>query len=780
MPNWVYNKLTVTGSKEGLLKFSKDIGSKDKPFDYSKIATLVENSWDSRDERDYGEVKKFKDQLVYKFQTAWGYRPKLIQDLSGIYKDLSFLIYYVEEGPAFVGATCFSKGNLTGEAFAEAGLELEEFFNKYDEDDLESDEGEYDYDQMEKSLVLNAQSGERIDWKKREKEKQEREQKAKLSAVELFAYELKQITSIPDKFPPLANKTNKAIIEVVNQHTNIQTEKDISIKLIPEKYWNDDLVATFLLANHENAKSLKEKYCTKKVVDILLNDQRGYRGVWPLGKLKKGISDLSQAKKLIQKSAGSLDLIPSELRTKEICLLSVTKSKTKATLNFVPKEFKDDKLCEAAVKIMGENLKFVPSKFKSQLICELAVKCDPRSIKYVPAAKINDEMMLVALNHEHTWLSIELDHIKNKSMRRKYLKDIVKKSHLSSMRQMTVQEQDLLWGSSDGQKLLIELIEGESLFHLKDLLVKYHSDLVINKIAKYHPEDNFIYLPERLKTKKLCHKVIDNVTFEYVGAIFAKVPTAYRDAELCKIALNKQYDNKWVDLDELFQRRFKHFVDEMIDPEFEFNKYKNELDETFVENFIPPAQWKKDLVRLSLSSSRFAALFIPVQHVRKEVLTLLKESFHLFLCLSPEVQDELTQDIIELLKSYVPEERWPKLIPWKDIRAEINNKANLKEILKAIALRWWRGDQMKSIAVNQDFFTLNTLINIEIGEAKSNILEIVKSFNLNGEDRFSTDEDFFKFSLMFDFVFINLLSKVSIEAYRKGRKKALGDKYFQI
>ena len=109
MPNWVYNKLTVTGTKERLLKFSKDIGSKNKPFDYSKIATLVENSWDSRDERDSGEVKKVKDQLVYKFQTAWGYRPKLLQDLSGLYKDLSFLIFYVEEGPAFVGATCFAK-----------------------------------------------------------------------------------------------------------------------------------------------------------------------------------------------------------------------------------------------------------------------------------------------------------------------------------------------------------------------------------------------------------------------------------------------------------------------------------------------------------------------------------------------------------------------------------------------------------------------------------------------------------------------------------------------
>jgi len=780
MPNWVYNKLTVTGTKEGLLKFSKDIGSKNKPFDYSKISTLVENSWDSRDERDSGEVKKVKDQLVYKFQTAWGYRPKLIQDLSGLYKDLSFLIFYVEEGPAFVGATCFAKGKLTGEAFAEAGLELEEFFQRYDEDDLDSDEGEYDYEAMETSLVQNAKVGRRIDWKKREKEKQEREKKAKLSAVDLFIYDIKEIISNPVKFPPLAKKTNKAILDAVNQHTNIQTEKDIAIKLVPEKYWNDDLVATFLLANHENAKNLKERYCTKKVIDILLNDRRGYRGVWPLKKLKKGITDISQAKKLIQKSATSLELIPVELRTKEICLLSVTKASTAAVLKFVPKELRDVKLCEIAVRGRGENLKFVPAKLKLQNICQLAVKKDPRSIQFVPSSKINDELMQTALNHEYTWLSIELDQVKNKSMRMKYLRDIVKKSQVSSMRQMTNQEHEILWGSNDGEELLVELIEGESLFRLKYLPTQYHTDVVINKVAKLHPEENFVYLPDRLKTKKLCRKVIENITFDYIGSIFSKVPLAYRDAELCKIALNKQYEiNKWAELDGLFNRRFKHFADEIIEPEFKFNKYESELKETFVENFIPPKLWEKDLkdfVERSLKSSQFSLLFIPIQYVRKEVLSLLKASFYFFLCLSPEVQNDLMQESVEELKILVPEDRWSKLSPWQDIPIELKNNKNLKEILKEISLRWWRIDQIKPLVI-KFVPTLESLMDYDAKYSQSNFLEIIKSFNIIVAETPITNDEFLSFSLMFDLNFVDLLYELQTNIYRGARRKALGDKY---
>ena len=96
--------LTVTGPNEGLLKFSKDIGSKNKPFDYSKIATLLENSWDLWDERDFGELEKVKNRLVYKLQTHWGIMPTIIQDLSDAYKDLTFLVYCVMEGPAFAGA----------------------------------------------------------------------------------------------------------------------------------------------------------------------------------------------------------------------------------------------------------------------------------------------------------------------------------------------------------------------------------------------------------------------------------------------------------------------------------------------------------------------------------------------------------------------------------------------------------------------------------------------------------------------------------------------------
>ena len=446
----------------------------------------------------------------------------------------------------------------------------------------------------------------------------------------------------------------------------------------------------------------------------------------------------------------------------------------------MPKELRDLKLCEIAVKGRGENLKFVPAKLKLQNICELAVKNDPRAIQYVPSSKINDELMQAALNHEYTWLSIELDDVKNKSMRIKYLRDIVRKSHLSSMRQMTNQEHEMLWGTSEGEKLLVELIETKSLFRLEYLPIKYHSDVIVSKVAKFHAEENFVYLPDRLRTKKLSRKVIENITFDYVGAIFSKVPLAYRDAELCKIALNKQYEiNKWAELDRLFERRFKHFADEIIEPEFKFNKYENELKETFVENFIPPELWEKDLkgfVEHSLKSSRFAQLFIPIQYVRQDVLSLLKESFYYFLCLSPEVQNDLIQECIEQLKVIVPEDRWSKLSPWQDISAESKNKTTLIEILKKLSLRWWKIDQIKSVIVCQES-TLNELINIGAKDTQSNFIDIIKSFNINLEVAFTPNDEFLRFSLMFDFAFINFISEIKRNAYRIGRRKALGDKY---
>ena len=54
---------------------------------------------------------------------------------------------------------------------------------------------------------------------------------------------------------------------------------------------------------------------------------------------------------------------------------------------------------------------------------------------------------------------------------------------------------------------------------------------------------------------------------------------------------------------------------------------------------------------------------------------------------------------------------------------------------------------------------------------------IIKSFNINLEVAFTSNDEFLRFSLMFDFAFIDLFSKILMGAYRIGRRKALGDKY---
>lgn len=51
MPNWVNNRLTITGSKNDLKVLSNAIGNNNVPIDFQKLATVVSLMWDARDER---------------------------------------------------------------------------------------------------------------------------------------------------------------------------------------------------------------------------------------------------------------------------------------------------------------------------------------------------------------------------------------------------------------------------------------------------------------------------------------------------------------------------------------------------------------------------------------------------------------------------------------------------------------------------------------------------------------------------------------------------------
>ena len=70
MPNWVYNRLTVSGDSTDIKFFAKSIGSKGLVIDFPKLSTIVIRTWDARDE-GLARLEKIKDGLIYFFDTAW-------------------------------------------------------------------------------------------------------------------------------------------------------------------------------------------------------------------------------------------------------------------------------------------------------------------------------------------------------------------------------------------------------------------------------------------------------------------------------------------------------------------------------------------------------------------------------------------------------------------------------------------------------------------------------------------------------------------------------------
>ncbi|MFY8102480.1 MAG: hypothetical protein ACOVK6_00130 [Ramlibacter sp.] len=685
MPNWVYNTLRIKGTKKRLTQFAWAIGSPKAPLDWTQLAAVIPMTWDSRDERSNGELEVDGRDLVYRFDTAWNPRPQMIEDLAVQYPDLGFELHYVEEGPAFAGATVFAQGRKVGEAFLGDGEERA-FFEPYSEDEYD---GEWDYDGMTASLLERARAGEAIDWDARRKRARQAREEAEEQAAAQEGERLKEAVTRIKRDPALRQdpqRRNEILIPLASR-------TGPGLSAIPKAWWNDDLLVAFLLEQDQQAKLIPASLCTESMVDKLLAvEGRGYAGIYPISKLKIGLHNERQALAYVTQAPGSLNDVPRALRTARVCEQAV-QGDGKA-LEHAPKALRTAALCEAAVAEDGAALAFVPPALKTAEMCRKAVRPEtPNVLKFVPAKFLDEALLKVALDNTHSWNTLELDSVNSAALRRKYLVPIITKSGWSSVKVMTEEEHERAWGSSEGQTLLCKLLEDDSIGLLDKVPARFHTPQALAAAGQHSPLANFEFIPDDYKTPALCREALESD--HWGGRVLSHVPTPLRDRSLCELALERALSGPANTF------RTERFTNELFIWSKGFKEgnpaaspgasARAHLASCFVESAFPDPVWDAELAARAMASSPYAVLFMPRHLVTEQALVeVLRGHFGLYLVLQEAVARELAPQATAILREFLGESVWRLGSKWQSIDQLLHQSDSvaLVGVLQSSAVRW--------------------------------------------------------------------------------------------
>lgn len=685
MPNWVYNTLRVKGSKKRLTHFAWAIGSPSAVINWEQLAELVPMTWDHRDERSSGQLEIKGRDLVYRFDTAWNPRTSMIEDLAGLYPDLTFELHYLEECPEFAGAVVFDKGSKVGEAYLGDGEQFA-FFDPYDEDE---DDGAWDYNGMFASLLSRAKSGETIDWDERRRNAEQAQKASEEKAAGEAGEKLTQAVSLI-KSDPKVRLNPKRINEIL---IPLASKTGPGLSVIPKTWWNDDLLVAFLLKQSQQAKLIPASMCTEALVDKLMSVKGlGYAGLYPIPYLKVGLRNERQALEYLkQASAGSLRNVPKSLRSAIVCEQAVRRDGK--SLEHVPRALRTLELCHLAVENNGEALQFVPAQLKSAEMCKKAVTPEnPNTLKFVPAKFLDETLVEKALNHTHSWRTLELGSVNSVALRRKCLLKIIADNGWRSIEEMTDQEHQKAWSDPSGQALLCKLLEDDSIGILKKVPVKFHTPEVLAAAAKHSALANFQFIPDEYKTSALCRQAIE-ADYSWGGESLCHVPPKLRDRNLCLLALEKAivgYAN--IFRTEKFKNEFLIWLKQENNKEGGIKKsIRAHLSSCFVESVFPDGVWDRDLAQRSLASSPYAVLFIPRRYVNEEsLIQVLQDYFPTYLLLEQDVAKEFAIPAVNILRKYVGDRAWQLSVQWKNLSGMLKDskKDFIPEQLEQLAFRW--------------------------------------------------------------------------------------------
>lgn len=690
MANWVNQRLRVFGSKVDLEKFYKKTSTKESHFDLWHIHELVDGfECNSRDfERsDQIEIqdiaqkdfpKKINSKLQGKqysqIETAWGWRPELYLKLSQLFPNLILEVYYVEEGPAFVGAALYQKSQLYGESIA--NIELEGLIY------LDEAEEEFDWDQMESMHLKNIYAGKKVDHdlrakkinENRENQREQYKENQKKSLSDVLNDIQKNNYSTKD-----AKKYEQKVIDVL-------TYDNANLDVIPKKILTNNIIIALLDKKSSEGSKLSENECSDKLIMQLC--QRGMAR--EISNLPTQIHQPQQLQTLLQNLKYSLDLksIPENMRTNAVCWAGLEKGNIKDNFELIPQKILTPEMIKFAVQRAALIDKLDPKLITKEL-AELAVNTKPETFKFVPLNLQSEKLVNIALNSNGTYsyCSLSVDHLKNPQLRnKKILKKILLKNISYGLDTLSAEESIIIFGGKEGSNFITKLLEQGSVRNIVENVPEKFIQKNHRKIIKLKdPVYGYPYLSDVDKTLDLTLKYID-ITRLFGGKIkdFECIPLKYRNSAVLEKLLKKQANaHKFDDISKLSH----NFIQQ--------DTISKRLDNlNFPFQLFPPKAFTKEHIKYIKDINNYPSfidVFLPkkfqdLKNIKKE----LKKDFSLFLYLTPELKKSFAEEVILNLKQ------------------KLNNKSNvLKQLLdlKPHQKIEWLTSQSKIMLILRTWYT---------------------------------------------------------------------------
>ena len=715
MANWVNQRLRVFGSKADLEKFYKKTSTKESHFDLWHIHELVDGfECNSRDfERsDQIEIqdiaqkdfpKKINSKLQGKqysqIETAWGWRPELYLKLSQLFPNLILEVYYVEEGPAFVGAALYQKSQLYGESVA--GIELEGLIY------LDEAEETFDWDQMERMHLKNIYAGKKVDHdlrakkinENRENQREQYKENQKKSLSDILNDIQKNNYSYKD-----AKKYEQKVIDVL-------TYDNANLDIIPKKILTNNIIIALLDKNGSEGSKLTENECSDELIMRLC--QRGM--AWEISKLPRQIQQPQQLQTLLQNVEYNFDLkaIPENMRTNAVCWAALEKGDIKDNFELIPQKILTHEMIKFVVQ-REALIDKLDSKLITKELAELAVNTKPETFKFVPINLQSEKLVNIALASSgiYNYLKLSVDHLKNPKIRnKKILRKILLKNIGYKLDTLSEDELMMIFGGREGSGFITKLLEQGSIEQIvKNIPEKFIQKSHRKKIKEKDPVYGYPYLDDEDKTLDLTLKYIDIPRLWHGVDIYKCIPARFRNKTALEKLIEKSgHAHKWDNLGDLAI----HFIEQDI------------VDKSFYKLFFPIQLFSSKLFtkeqvkfikknypsnpnNMRNSYPSFIDFFLPkefqdINIIKKE----LKKDFSLFLYLSPSLKKYFIDDVILIItKILIPKSDKKKLLTVNSLN-KIDWADKLSTIKLILKIKYkddsFREDAAKTFIVKKRF-----------------------------------------------------------------------------
>jgi hypothetical protein len=274
-----------------------------------------------------------------------------------------------------------------------------------------------------------------------------------------------------------------------------------------------------------------------------------------------------------------LRYIPEQLRTEELCKLSVQKNGW--TLRFVPEKYKTPELCETAIKQNGSVLMDVPDELRTKELCLTAIQNNGDAFEFIPNKYITKEICEIAVKQYGNSLWYVPDKYKTKELYELAVQQdgnivnyVPEEYRTKELYEMAVQQNGNALDCVPEQYKTKEMCElaikqyGSSLYYVPECL----RTKKMYKMSVKSDGHALCYIPEELRTEELYKLAI-----KQNGNSLQYITDELRTKELCKLAI-QQNKNSLRYVPDKYKDEFKKHVKEMLF-ELPIKKYQ----ETFQE-----------------------------------------------------------------------------------------------------------------------------------------------------------------------------------------------------